>query len=147
MQCRQLEADDIEWVLDELKDLPRQSTMFKDTPADPDYVRLYLTSWMRQGLFGVCIPDKGSFLLAQVTYPWYANRKEVSEVLLWVPERHRGARTALTLIREFTSLALDCEPYCITAGASLDISDNARTLKLYEACGYTKHGNGVIMRP
>lgn len=147
MQSRALVADDIEWVMDELRELPSESELFKDAPVDPDYVRLYLTSWMRQGLFGVCIPDKQAFLLAHLHRPWYANRQEVQEVLLWVPKRHRGARTAMALIRAFTELALDYEPYCITAGASLDISDNERTLKLYELCGYTRQGNGVIMRP
>lgn len=145
--CRQLLASDIDWIVEELRDLPNQSAFFKDVPDDPAYVRLILAAWMRQGLFGVCAPDKKSFLLAQIHTPWYANRKEVSEVILWVPKEHRGLSTAIRLIRGFTELALDYEPHCITAGASLDITDSEKTLKLYELCGYARHGPGVIMRP
>lgn len=146
--CRQLTSSDIDWIVEELRDLPKSSKVFEDVPDDPVYVRLALTSWMRQGLFGVCAPDKSSFLLAHKHTPWYANRTEIAEVILWVPERYRGGRTALKLVKGFTELALDYDPYCITAGVSLDITSKESTLRLYEMLGYTRLGeNGVIMRP
>lgn len=146
--CRPVLYSDIDWIVEELRDLPKQSAYFQDVPDDPAYVKLWLTSAVAQGLFGVCAPDKSSFLLACVQRPWYANRTEINEMILWVPERHRGARTAIELIRGFTELALEYEPHSIHVGATLDITTADRTLKLYEMCGYTRHGpQGAIMRP
>lgn len=146
MRVSLVTADDIPWIVEELRELPKQSAVFADVEDDPAYVRSYLWNWMQVGLFGVCTQDTRSFLLASLVRPWYANRLEVHEQILWVPEEHRGSRTALRLIKEFTRVAKLYEPYSITVGASLDITDADKTLALYQYAGYTRTNIGATMR-
>ena len=134
--------------MQELRELPKQSEFFADVPDDPEYVENYLETLMAENVLkGVCNYDKKSFLLFTEVRPWYANRIEIHEMILWVPERFRGARTAYELIREFTSVALDLHPHSIHAGHTLDITEKERTLRLYEKAGYSRHHGGVILRP
>lgn len=148
MQIEKMCELDIPWIVHELRDLPRQSKMFADVPDDPDYVDMQLTSMFELGvLSGVVHRTKQSFLLYCEHWPWYANRLEIHEMILWVPERHRGARTALGLIRAFTAEALDRFPHSIHAGHTLDITAKEKTLALYRYAGYSDHQGGVIMRP
>lgn len=139
-------ANDIPWIVEELRKLPEQSSLFADVPDDPSYVRSYLWTWMQGGLFGVCDPSRRSFLLAALTRPWYANRLEVHEQMLWVPEDLRGSRVAFTLIKEFTRVAKLYEPHSITVGVTLDITDADKTLALYQYFGYQRYKHGAIMR-
>jgi len=147
-ECQALVNTDLQWIVEELRDLPKQSSMFSNVPDDPQWVLNYFQAMLNNGtLFGVVNRAKASFILGCITRPWYADRLEIHEMILWVPERFRGARTAIQLIRFFTELAMDYNPYCIHVGATLDISNRDRTLKLYELTGYSRDGpTGAIMR-
>lgn len=138
---------DISWIVQELRELPKQSATFADVPDDVNYVAGYLTVMYHSGLLGgVVNRDYKSFLLWTRFRPWYADRLEVHEIILWVPEIHRGSRIAPYLIRSFVEAAKAENPHSIHAGASLDITAAERTLKLYEQCGFTIDRNGATMR-
>ena len=144
---RALRRDDLTWVVEELRDLPKQSLLFADVPDDVEYVFWQLSNMFDAGVLkGVVSEDTGSFLLYVLNRPWYADRLEIHEMILWVPERYRGGRTAYGLIRSFTEYALDALPHSIHAGHTLDITAKEKTLALYRKCGYTDHAGGVIMR-
>lgn len=150
MQTRSLKEDDISWIVGELRELPRESELFKDVPDDPKYVENYLKRMLWAGsLYGVVpVSDEYcGFLLFCSSTPWYANRTEVHEMILWVPERERGGRTAFSLVQGFKKQALELQPHSIHAGHTLDITDKERTLSLYERAGFSRHAGGVIMRP
>lgn len=146
-ECRPLQLEDIPWVVDEAQDLPNQSEQYRSIEQDPFYTRAYLSQAITAGyMFGAVNEEKASFILGQVGSAWYSPQIEVSELLLWVPTRFRGARTALGLIRLFTELAMDYDPKVIHVGATLDIVNNDRTLKLYELVGYSRDSHGASMR-
>lgn len=146
--CQPLVRSDFEWIVQELRDLPNQSRIFADVADDPTYVRSYLEQMYDAGqLFGWTRPSEGSFILGTAFKPWYANRLEVHEMILWVPSRFRGRMNALRLIQAFTIDALDKEPHSIHVGASLDITNADTTLALYERCGYRRDGPiGAVFR-
>lgn len=143
-----LDNSDLGWIVDELRDLPRQSSFFEDVPDDPLWVHEQLeTMHDAEILHGVVHHDTNSFLLFIVNRPWYADRIEINEMILWVPKRHRGSRVAYELVREFTIEALNWHPHSIHAGHTLDITEKERTLRLYEKAGFSPHNGGVILRP
>lgn len=143
---RELRKNDLKWIVEELRELPKQSVLFSDVPDDPEHVLSCFKHMMKNNLFGVVHEETHSFLLFMATVPWYANRVEIHEMILWVPERYRGGRTAYGLIRAFTESAMDFLPHSIHAGHTLDITAKEKTLALYRKCGYTDHAGGVIMR-
>lgn len=143
---RALSYLDLEWITKQLRALPSQSEAFRDVPDDPAYVKVQLQDLMRGTLFGAVHEDTESFIMGVTIRPWYADRVEVHEMILWVPEQYRGAHIAYPLIRKFTELAMDENPHSIHVGASLDITSADRTLMLYERAGYTRQGTGAIMR-
>lgn len=143
-----LEFSDLLWVVEELRQLPYQSTLFSDVPDDPLWVTSnFISMFNAEVLHGVVHRHSGSFLLFVTQRPWYADRLEIHEMILWVPERHRGSRIAYELVREFATEALEWHPHSVHAGHSLDITDKERTLRLYEKVGFSRHNGGVIMRP
>jgi len=147
-QSRPIVLNDVPWIVNELRELPKQSEYFADVPDDVEYVQEQLTNYMLAGiLFGSCDPAQQSFLLATVNKPWYANRVEVHEMMLWVPKQFRHGTTAIRLIHEYVRLARSYEPHSIHAGVSLDIVDADRVLSLYEAAGFKRDKHGVVMRP
>lgn len=146
-ECRDLSTQDLGWIVQELRKLPTQSKQYADVPDDPAWVEAYFQSMYNTGaLMGSVHWDTASFLLAAVMRPWYADRLEVHEMILWVPEEHRGGRTAIRLIEHFTVAARRLQPYSIHVGASLDITSADKTLRLYELCGYTRDHSGAVMR-
>lgn len=144
---RPLVRSDIEWIVEELRELPGQSNVYRDVPDDVPYVSEYFYNMYDTGVLVGSVEEwSDSFILAASMRPWYANRLEVHEIVLWVPERYRGARTALMLIQHFTGVALAMSPHSIHVGASLDITSADKTLRLYEHCGYTRSQGGAVMR-
>jgi GNAT superfamily N-acetyltransferase len=145
---RDLKRFDLFWIARELRELPAQSSYYSDVPLDELYVYDYLDELLDAGkLFGSVDNKTSSFLLACRMRPWYANRLEIHEMILWVPAQFRGGSTAYRLIKHFTETAKAEQPHSIHAGATLDITDANKTLALYERCGYTRDGpQGVIMR-
>lgn len=150
MQTRSLRSDNLYWMVQELRELPRQSKLFSDVPDNPKYVEKYLWNMLDNGYLHGVVPvseDRNGFLLFCNSTPWYADRLEVHEMILWVPERERGGRTAFSLVQGFKKQALELQPHSIHAGHTLDITDKERTLSLYERAGFSRHAGGVIMRP
>lgn len=146
MPVSRLDKVDLNWIVPELRKLPQQSTAFADVPDDPQWVMTTLGGMFDGGMFGVGIGELGSFLLAMPMRPWYADRLEVHEIILWVPQEYRGTMTALRIIRKFVEVAKEYEPHSIHAGATLDIVDTDRVLSVYERAGFVRDGHGVIMR-
>lgn len=140
---------DYEWITEELRELPKQSAFFSDVPDDPEYVRSYLMNLDAHCIMsGWCVREEGAFLLYTTHKPWYANRVEASEMILWVPAERRGkSRAALQLVQRFTEW-VDATPeiYCAHAGSSLDIVEKEKVLKLYEHFGWQRHDSGVIRK-
>ncbi|QIG73196.1 N-acyltransferase protein [Rhizobium phage RHph_I40] len=143
MHARQLDQSDLEWVVEELRKLPSQSRYYADVPDDPEYVLEYFRS-LEHFLTGSCIEEHGAFILGCYSKPWYADRLEAHEMILWVPEQWRGGRDALRLIRHWTNEMLTQPIHMIRAGHSLDITSAETTLRLYEMCGYTRNEHGGV---
>ncbi len=147
-----LDRNDVEWVVDELRLLPKQSQMYKDVPDNPEWVKGYFYSMLNSNmLYGVVDRIKRSFLLFTATKPWYADRVELHEIILWVPEEYRGGRTAYLLIKRYKDYAIYLDDFkfpihSIHAGATLDITNNEKTLWLYQQAGFERDGAGVVMR-
>lgn len=147
MPVRRLASEDIRWIVEELRELPKQSKKFADVPDDPKYVGAFFgTMHNHNQLDGVVEEYTGSFLLFTPVYPWYAARLEIHELILWVPVRHRGSFVAPRLITAFKGIAKLYNPHSIHAGATLDITDRDRVLRLYEAAGFQRDDDGVVLR-
>lgn len=148
MRTRAIVRDDFSWITDELRELPTQSAFFEDVPDDPEHVMsAFLGMYDNSVLGGWCVPEEGAFLLFTVYTPWWANRVEASELILWVPAERRGkTRAAFQLVLEYTQWADDARIHCAHAGSSLDIVEAEKVLKLYEHFGWQRHGSGVIRR-
>jgi hypothetical protein len=138
--------DDIPWIVEELRDLPGQSAIFEDVPDDPSWVAGQFGVYTEAGMFGVVDRAHSAFLLSMPTYPWYANRLEIHELILWVPVRHRQTSSAMRIVREWVGVAKSYNPHSIHAGSSLDIVKEDRVLKLYERAGFKRSSHGVTMR-
>jgi hypothetical protein len=144
---RPLVDTDISWIVDELRELPGQSNVYRDVPDDVPYVTSYFQSMYSAGvLIGSVHGDSNSFILAAAMRPWYANRLEVHEMILWVPQTRRGSLVALDLVEHFTQAARQLEPHSIHVGASLDITSADKVLRMYERFGYVREGSGAVMR-
>lgn len=147
-----LNRDDIEWIVDELRLLPKQSEMYADVPNNPEWVSGYFYSMLNANmLYGVVNRTMRSFLLFTVTKPWYADRVECHEMILWVPEEYRGRLVAYSIVKRYVEYAkylnnFKFEIHSIHAGATLDITNNEKTLWLYKQAGFERDGAGVIMR-
>jgi GNAT superfamily N-acetyltransferase len=144
-----LTYDDLSWIVEELRALPTQSRQYADVPDDPQYVWRYFAEMQLNGsLAGIVSEYHKSFILSYIGKPWWANRTECNEMILWVPAEFRGGSIAYRLIGEWRNYILNeyRQVHIIRAGASLDISDNDHTLRLYEKHGFTRNGNGVEMR-
>ena len=147
LAVRPLTEVDIAWIVQELRELPKQSAMFADVPDDVNYVAGYLTVMYHNGLLsGQVHQDSKSFLLWTRLKPWYADRLEIHEMILWVPKEQRGTGVPVYLIRSFVEAALAEHPHSIHAGASLDITEADRTLRLYEKCGFHISNGGATLR-
>lgn len=147
MPVRRLASEDIGWIVEELRALPKQSRKFADVPDDTGYVYNYLeTAFEANSLDGVVEQYTGGFILFSAFKPWYADRLEVHELILWVPVRHRGSFVAPRLITAFKGVAKLYNPHSIHAGATLDITDRDRVLRLYEAAGFQRDDDGVVLR-
>lgn len=150
MSVRPLKRDDISWVVSELIDLPKQSVMYSDVPSDCRYVEDYFTQLIINGsLYGVVDEEHYAFLLFNILKPWYANRLEAHEMILWVPKDMRGGRSATKLIKAYVDLVkyyslTQGTIHSIHAGATLDITDAEKTLKLYELCGFKRDGHAGV---
>ncbi|QOE32096.1 acyltransferase [Rhizobium phage Palo] len=148
-RCRRLLYDDLSWIVEELRELPTQSRQYADVPDDPQYVWQYFAEMYNAGtLVGIVSEYHKSFILSYIGKPWWANRVECNEMILWVPAEFRGGSIAYRLIGEWLNLIGNAygNVSIIRAGASLDITDNEHTLRLYEKHGFTRRGNGVEMR-
>ena len=67
-ECQALVNTDLQWIVEELRDLPKQSSMFSNVPDDPQWVLNYFQAMLNNGtLFGVVIRAKASFILGCVT--------------------------------------------------------------------------------
>lgn len=144
---RSLDEFDISWIVQELRSLPEQSTVYRDVPDDVLYVTEYFRSMYLSGvLMGSVHNDSNSFILAAKMRPWYANRIEVHEMILWVPRTRRGSLVAYDLVEHFTQSARELEPHSIHVGASLDITSADKVLRMYERFGYVREGSGAVMR-
>lgn len=149
MRARAVERDDFSWITQELRELPKQSVFFEDVPDDPEYVQsAFQAMHDNSALDGWCVPEEGAFLLFTVYIPWWANRVEASELILWVPAERRGrSRAALELVRRYTTWADKADwIHCAHAGSSLDIVDADKVLKLYEHFGWQRTSSGVTRR-
>ncbi len=143
-----LELKDIQWIVEELQHLPYESKLYADVPNDPLWVTSnFISMFNGEVLHGVVDRTSRSFLLFVTQRPWYADRLEIHEMILWVPERHRGGRIAYELVRAFAMEALEWHPHSVHAGHTLDITEKERTLRLYEKVGFSRHQGGVILRP
>lgn len=143
MQIRRLVPADWAWVVNELRELPKQSAKFAHVPDDVEHVYGYMIT---MPIKGVVCPDTRSFLLFAVSCPWYMDILQAHEMILWVPQEFRGGRSAFALIKEFTKYADDLAALEIHAGHSLDITDKEVTFRLYEKCGFKRDGIGVVYK-
>lgn len=147
MRVRRLRFEDLDWIVAELRALPRQSDYFADVPDDPEYVWSVLDAmWCNGALHGIVDTDTDSFILFSPLRPWYADRIEIHEFIMWVPEQHRGSRAVMYLIPAFIEAAKEFQPHSIHAGATLDIVSSDKVLRLYERFGFVRDKSGVIMR-
>lgn len=143
MFCRAFKSElDIEWIVQELRALPQQSQTYNYVEDDPAWVEGYFRV-MGSALIGAVDADKGAFILGQYGPTWFSSKPTVHEMILWVPEQHRGSRLAIHLIKKFAEVCAHTDAFKIVAGASLDIVNNEKTLRLYELCGFTRVGTGV----
>lgn len=143
MQSRRLVPGDWAWVVNELRDLPKQSSKFSHVPDDVPYVYNYM---VQNGIRGAVCPDTRAFLLFAITTPWYMDIVQAHELIMWVPAQFRGGRSAFALIKEFISYADDLAALEIHAGHTLDITAKEVTLRLYEKCGFKRDDTGVIYK-
>lgn len=143
MLTRRLVQADWAWVVNELRELPKQSAKFAHVPDDVTYVYNYMTTL---GIKGVVCPATRSFILFAITSPWYMDILQAHEMIMWVPQEFRGGRSAFALIKEFISYADDLAALEIHAGHTLDITAKETTLRLYEKCGFTRDDTGVIYK-
>jgi GNAT superfamily N-acetyltransferase len=92
-------------------------------------------------LFGVIAPGQGC-MIGLVAANWYDDRLIAYEQMLFVMREYRGTRLAVHLIRAFIKEATAKGAYEVHAGSSTGIQDE-RTIRLYEALGFTRAGISV----
>ena len=137
---REMNEDDVPFVVNCLLDLHVESPVYNKVKPDPEYVHGTLNQLFEGGaLRGVIEEDKG-FMFGFITSNWYDPTIEAHEQLLYVRKLYRGGVLAIKLIRHFENLCIDAGAKKISVGSSTGISD-ARTEFMYERLGYIRQGN------
>lgn len=133
---------DIDWIVEELRALPLQSAEYSHVSREPAWVSSYFRA-MGNTLVGAVDVEHRAFILGAYGPTWFSAENTIHEMILWVPAEYRGRRVPVHLIRKFVDVCRGTAATRVYAGASLDISDNEKTLRLYELCGFTRKGSGV----
>lgn len=101
---------DLDWLQSELKAFADFHGSRLSLYGDPEYVRRYMLSHMRDHVLLVAETEHGQvgFIAGFITqHPFNPRIRVLTETFWWVNEEHRGSRAGLMLLNAFTDIGKD----------------------------------------